>query len=85
MTIKIYTDIPVPTGARADRTRKYPFVELRVGECFIVPVEDLPPKGLGSIKAAVYAYKRGKDVSAKSKKFVVREIDHGDVGVWRIA
>lgn len=85
MTFKIYTDIPVPADARADRARKYPFAELRVGECFIVPVEDLPPKGIGSIKAAVYAFKRSKDSVAKSKKFVVREIDHGDVGVWRIA
>ena len=85
MTIKIYTDIPVPTSTRADRMRKYPITELHIGECFIVPVEDLPPKGVGSIKAAVYAYKRSKDVSAKSKKFVVREINHGDVGVWRIA
>lgn len=85
MTIKIYTDIPVPASTRADRMRKYPLVELHVGECFIVPVEDLPPKGIGSIRAAVHAYKRSTDASAKSKKFVVREIDHGDVGVWRIA
>lgn len=85
MTYKIYSNIPVPSDARVHRSRKYPFNEMYVGDCFVVPADDLPPKGIGSIKAAVYAYKRSKDVVAKDKRFVVREIEHGDVGVWRIS
>lgn len=85
MTYKIYSNIPVPNDAKATRARKYPFNELRVGECFVVPYEELPPKGLGSIKAAVYAFKRSRDGFAKDRRFVVREIEEGDVGVWRVS
>ena len=85
MTYQIYNNIPVPEDARVHRSRKYPFGELRVGECFIVPVEDLPPKGVSSIKAASYGYRKSQDGAGKNKKFVIKEIDHGDVGVWRLA
>ena len=85
MTYVIHNNIPVPADVRSTRASKYPFRELRVGECFLIPAEDIPPKGIGSVKAAVYAYKSAKRNDAKSKRFVVREIDHGDIGVWRIS
>lgn len=85
MTYTIYNNIPVPADGRGNRASKYPFNELRVGECFLIPAEDVPPKGISSVKAAVYAHRSAKNNDAKGKRFVVREIDHGDIGVWRIS
>jgi hypothetical protein len=68
MTFVIRSDIPIPFATRGS---KYPIAHLEVGECFIVPADQLPPRGANSIRAAVASYKK----SSKSVK--VRGADDG--------
>jgi hypothetical protein len=77
MTFVIRSDIPIPFATRGS---KYPIAHLEVGECFIVPADQLPPRGANSIRAAVASYKKS---SKSESKFAVRMMDDGSVGVWR--
>lgn len=82
MSFKIYTDIPLPTNVRSARERKYPFADMEVGDCMVIPKGDAPVKGISSVRAAVYGYRRTKD---KSSRFVARTMDNGDIGIWKLA
>lgn len=81
MSFVIRNDIPVPTVTRTLRVSKYPLVHLEPGECFIVPKDQLPSKGASSLRAAVGQFKK---TSGSEAKFVVRTIEDGSVGVWRV-
>lgn len=73
---RIYCD-PLPKR-RNGRSSKYPISEMRVGDCFYVPVGEL--KSRASIEAMTRAWARR---NSKAWKFVVSECDD-QFGVWRV-
>ena len=74
---RVYRD-PLP-AARPGRAVKYPFAQMKVGDCFYVPVEDLRTKNVVAVAARSWAKRNSKDW-----KFVTRVI--GDrIGIWRVA
>ncbi len=79
---QIHSGVPAPTEAKRTREAKYPFKDMQEGDCFIVPVEELPPRGIDSIRSAVYSFKRTRKVGWT---FTISALDDGSVGVWRIA
>lgn len=74
---KIYRD-PVP-GWQAGRRSKYPFAEMKVGDCFYIPL-----KQVNSQNAVASAARQWTKRNSKDWKFVSRVV--GDrIGLWRVA
>jgi hypothetical protein len=80
MAFEILDDLDIPVGARQPRGSKYPFAKLEVGQAFIIPAAEAPKKGVASIRAAAYSFKRINQVDFK---FLIRQLDDESIGVWR--
>lgn len=80
MAFEIYDDLDVPVSARSARSSKYPFAQLDVGQAFVIPAEETPKKGVASVRAAAYSFKR---THRADYKFLIRTLDDGAIGVWR--
>lgn len=78
MTFEI-VDLEIPTTLRLGHS-KYPFAELPEGKAFIIPEEACPLKGVASVRAAVYHYRK---TSRDPAKFIVRAQDDGSIAVWK--
>lgn len=79
MTYALCRDIPPPVFERKTRNAKYPFKDMQVGDSFFVPTEEVPPKGVSSIRATAYAFKRKH---ASGAKFTILAVTDG-IRVWR--
>jgi hypothetical protein len=80
MTFEIYDDLDIPVNARSARSSKYPFAQLDIGQAFVIPAEETPMKGVASVRAAAYSFKR---THKADYKFLIRVLEGGDIGVWR--
>lgn len=80
MAFEILEGLDIPVGARSPRGSKYPFAKLEVGQAFVIPVDETPNKGVASIRAAAYSFKR---VNQIDHKFLIRQMEDGSIGVWR--
>ena len=80
-TIKIEKDIPVPKkwAARKNPRRKYPFLEMEVGDSFIA--EDYDRRRLQSLSQ--YSNFVGLK-SMNGAKFICRKTENNKIRVWRI-
>ena len=74
---KIYRD-PLP-GSQPGRPSKYPFSQLKVGDCFYVPLGQLKSQNALASAARQWAKRNSKDW-----KFVTRVVGR-QVGLWRVA
>jgi hypothetical protein len=74
--LKIYRD-PVP-ASRSGRRAKYPFADMKVGDCFYVPALEAKSPNVLAAAARQWAKRNGK-----SWKFAARETA-GMVGIWRV-
>jgi hypothetical protein len=74
---KVYRH-PLP-DAQPGRRSKYPFAQMKVGDCFYVPVKDLKSKNALAAAARQWASRNSRD-----RKFATRVVDEL-VGIWRIA
>lgn len=92
---EIRKDVPVPEIAPQYHGRKYPFAKMEPGDSFLIPHDQLPEKGLDSVRAAVGVYRRvgsyaqvlpdGKKLRQGGnwdRKFRVVESEAG-IEVWR--
>lgn len=76
------TKIPeIETGVPVKRTpQKYPFVNMEIGDSFLVPADNLPERtGAQGVRQAAYTY--GK---RHGMKFVSGEQPCGGVRIWRV-
>ncbi len=73
---KVYRH-PLP-DAQPGRRSKYPFAQMKVGECFYVPIQELKSKNALAAAARQWASRNSKD-----RKFATRVVDDL-VGIWRI-
>lgn len=80
MNYIIEEGIPVP-GVKTVRRRKYPLNQLRVGESFLIPMEEYDKKKHNNVSSAIIVY---KTMHAPEKKFKTRRVAEG-VRVWRTA
>lgn len=78
----IRDDMPIPERV-STRVHKYPFAKMEVGQSFVIPAVNAPKTGVSAVMSASAGYRRNK--GAMDKKFVVTELDNGDIGVWRAA
>jgi hypothetical protein len=74
---KIYRD-PLP-GSQPGRRSKYPFAQMKVGDCFYVQLKQLKSQNALASAARQWAKRNSKDWW-----FVTRVVD-GMVGLWRVA
>ena len=82
MAFEIVDGLEMPHVTRGQRGSKYPFAELEVGQAFVVPADEVPAKGLTSIRAAINGF---RSAYGKDRKFTPRNLENGAVGVWRTA
>lgn len=78
---EIYDEHDLPIPDRGQKKSKYPFEALEVGQSFVIPKDKAPKKGVPSIRAAMYHYKRETGSLAR---FLVRQLESGDFAVWRL-
>lgn len=83
MSYEISKGFPVPDLTPRGPVSKYPFARMELGDSFFVPSEDLPAKGLDSIRAAIYSYHKKVKGAGKFRALWVG--DMSGVRVWRIA
>lgn len=82
MAFEIVDNLKMPQVTRGTRSSKYPFAELEVGQAFVIPADEVPAKGLTSVRAAINGF---RSAYGKDKKFTTRNLEDGAVGVWRTA
>jgi len=75
MKFKVEKNIPLP--GRAGRMPKYPWKALEVGDSFLVPSEEVPKSGQGTISNCANA-------ALGAGNFRTAKVD-GGVRVWRLA
>jgi hypothetical protein len=78
----IQDNVPMPAKV-STRVHKYPFAKMEVGQSFVIPAINAPKTGVSAVKSASTGYRRTK--GAMDKKFIVTELENGDIGVWRSA
>lgn len=78
---EIRSDLPIPAAASNPRNSKYPLAQLEPGQCFVIPADEVPAKGISSIRAAIYKFRADK---GKARQFQPALLENGDVGVWRV-
>ncbi|WP_313444548.1 hypothetical protein [Brevundimonas sp.] len=83
MTYEIRKNVPIPSrrggpGAAA----KYPWKEMVVGDSFVVPI---PPGKTKAVFLPAISSQAGAAGKRLGRKFEIRLIAAGEVGVWRTA
>jgi len=74
--MEIEKGIPIPSSF-TDARRKYPFVDMEVGDSVFFPLEDFAERK----KIAASAYGCGRD---NNRKFTIRNVE-GGIRIWRFA
>lgn len=74
--LELYRD-PVPQPHQGRRT-KYPFAQMKVGDCFYIPLSELKSPNVLASSARQWAKRNNEN-----RRFVTRIV--GDmVGIWRV-
>ena len=74
--LQLYRD-PVPDPQQGRRT-KYPFDQMKVGDCFYIPLKELKSANVLASSARQWAKRNNRNF-----RFVTRVIDDM-VGIWRV-
>lgn len=83
---EILSDVPMPVNKTAPEV--YPFEQLGVGQCFMVPCArgtEAGRKAERSIRAKSSRLNRIEPNFTNGVRYSVRRVDENTVGCWRVA
>ncbi|MEY2680656.1 MAG: hypothetical protein RL661_887 [Pseudomonadota bacterium] len=80
---QLVDNLPVPRATRRLKHGKYPLAAMQPGQAFIIPADNMSKSGIKSVRSYVGAFRRSPD--QLGKKFAIRQLEDGNVGVWRVS
>ena len=81
--LEIKTGVPIPRGTQG-RDRKYPFIDMNVGDCFDVPITDDNSRRIQANILSSLRFQKLTGLTPVAHSFTTRSIrDEKVIRVWR--